>query len=136
VRLPVVARGEALYHGPEKENDMVVRPDQRESEHRKNMRGGKGECILTPLSGGTLQKHCRLLSEILIPAGAGIGRHDHSAETEYYIILEGKGVVDDDGSAVGVSPGDVVVTTGGAFHSIEAAADSSLRMIAVIVTDD
>jgi mannose-6-phosphate isomerase-like protein (cupin superfamily) len=115
---------------------MIVRPEQRETEHRKNMRGGNGECALTPLAGKVLQKHCRLLSEILIPAGAGIGRHDHVAETEYYYILEGRGMVDDDGKAVEVGPGDLVVTTGGAFHSIEALADAALRMLAVIVTDD
>jgi len=115
---------------------MVVRPDQRETEHRKNMRGGNGECVLTPLAGKILQKHCRLFTEILIPAGAGIGRHEHSAETEYYYILEGRGVVDDNGTAVEVGPGDLVVTTGGAFHSIEAGLGGSLRMLAVIITDD
>ena len=115
---------------------MVVGPDQRETEHRKNMRGGNGECVLTPLAGKILQKHCRLFSEILIPAGAGIGRHEHSAETEYYYILEGRGIVDDDGRRIEVGPGDLVVTTGGAFHSVEAPAGTSLRMLAVIVTDD
>ena len=44
--------------------------------------------------------------------------------------------MDDDGRQIEVGPGDLVVTTGGAFHSVEAPAGTSLRMLAVIVTDD
>ena len=114
---------------------MILRRNDMEKETKLEMRGGKGACVLTYLGGKNLQRHCRVFSEIEIPAGSSIGEHEHSAETEYYLILEGKGLVDDDGALKEVSPGDVVVTTGGAKHSIEAAGDSSLKLVAVIVTD-
>jgi mannose-6-phosphate isomerase-like protein (cupin superfamily) len=106
-----------------------------EREVRANMREGKGACTVTMLAGRKLQKHVKLFAEVQIPPGASIGTHDHVEETEYYLILEGRGTVDDNGSLVEVGPGDVVVTTGGAFHSIEAAKDAAIRMVAVIVTD-
>ena len=114
---------------------MVIERSKMEKEVRPRMREGKGECTITLLAGRQLQKHCRVFSEIEIPAGASIGLHDHIAETEYYLIQEGKGLVDDDGTLVAVNPGDVVVTTGGAKHSIEAIGNSPLKLVAVIVTD-
>ena len=114
---------------------MVLRRSEMEREGRPQMRGGRGECTLTLVGGRSLQQHLRVLAEIVIPPGASIGRHDHTHETEYYLILEGKGLVDDNGTLVEVHPGDTVITTGGATHSIETIGETPLRMIAVIVTD-
>jgi mannose-6-phosphate isomerase-like protein (cupin superfamily) len=88
-----------------------------------DLTGGKGPC-----------KNCRLLSEVRIPPGSGIGRHEHQKETEYYIILEGSGVVMDNGKEVRVHPGDCVITGDGAEHSILNDQHTDLRMIAVIIT--
>ena len=114
---------------------MVIKSDAMEAETRSQMRGGKGECLVTFLAGRQLQKHVKLFSQIEIPVGAGIGPHSHSEETEYYYVLEGKGFVDDNGEPREVKPGDVVVTTGGASHSVENTGTVPLKMIAVIVTD-
>ncbi|TXT49444.1 MAG: cupin 2 barrel domain-containing protein [Spirochaetes bacterium] len=114
---------------------MIIKPEAMEREARPAMRGGKGTCTVTHLAGRKLQAHVKLFAEVLIPAGASIGRHDHTAETEYYLILEGSGTVDDNGAETKVGPGDVVVTTGGAFHSIEATDGKDIRMVAAIVTD-
>jgi len=114
---------------------MIIEHSQMEVETKTNLREGKGSVQMTLLGGRQLQKHCRILSEVLIPVGASIGPHSHSGETEYYIILEGTGLVDDDGKLVNVKPGDVVVTGGGATHSIEGTGKVPLKLIAVIVTD-
>ena len=114
---------------------MIIERSMLETEIRPRMREGKGECSVTPLGGSQLQKHLRVLSEIMLPPGASIGPHPHAAETEYYIILEGRALVDDNGTPVNVKPGDIVITNGGATHSIENMGDFPLKMIAVIVTD-
>lgn len=114
---------------------MIIERSTMAREVREKMRGGKGEVTLTMLGGKDLQKHCRMLSEIVIPPCASIGEHEHSGETEYYIILEGTGLVNDNGKPVTAKKGDVVVTNGGARHSIENTGNTPLKMIAVIVTD-
>ncbi len=114
---------------------MVIRSDAMEAEVRPQMRGGNGECLVTFLAGRQLQKHVKLFSRVDIPVGAGIGPHSHSDETEYYYIIAGNGYVDDNGEPRNVKPGDVVVTTGGASHSVENTGSVPLIMIAVIVTD-
>ncbi|MDD3982090.1 MAG: cupin domain-containing protein [Spirochaetales bacterium] len=115
---------------------MVLEGSSLKTEVKSRMREGKGEIVLKALGGSPLQKHLRLLSEIVIPPGASIGPHPHVAETEYYIILEGTALVDDNGTPVNVKPGDVVITNGGATHFIEATGLVPLKMIAVIVTDE
>ncbi len=114
---------------------MVIRRSDMEQEIRPRMRGGNGECTLTMVGGRSLQQHLRVLAEIVIPPGASIGRHDHTNETEYFLILDGKGLVDDNGTPVEVHAGDTVITNGGATHSIENTGSEALRMVAVIVTD-
>lgn len=103
--------------------------------NKEKMRGGEGTIKITMLEKKENMKHCRLMSSIVIPAGASIGEHRHDAETEYYIILKGSAVVVDNGKDVQVSPGDVVVTGNGSSHSIRNEGDSDMEMIAVILTN-
>ena len=114
---------------------MVIRKNEMEIVSKEKMRGGDGTIKITMLENRENMKHCRLLSSIVIPAGASIGEHRHDAETEYYIILKGSAVVVDNGTEVQVGPGDVVVTGNGASHSIRNEGDSDMEMIAVILTE-
>ena len=104
------------------------------TETREKMRGGAGSVSITNLVSPDELPHGRLLADLEIPPGAGIGEHEHGAETEYYIIHGGRALVVDNGVEREVSEGDVVVTGGGAKHSIRNASDKPLRLIALIIT--
>ena len=75
------------------------------------------------------------MGEIEIPVNGSIGEHQHNEETEYYIILDGSGIVNDNAIDSKVSKGDVVITGNGASHSIKNTGDIPFKMIAVIITD-
>lgn len=114
---------------------MIIRRASMKGELKTALRGGPGSLTMTDLTGGKGPcKNCRLVSEVLIPPGAGIGHHDHQTETEYYIMLQGTAVVNDNGTDVSVGPGDVVITGDGAAHSITNTGTEPVKMIAVIVT--
>lgn len=114
---------------------MIVKRTSMQGETKTALRGGPGSLTMIDLTGGHGPcKNCRLVSEIIIPPGAGIGHHNHETETEYYIMLEGTAVVNDDGQDVTVGPGDVVITGDGAAHSITNTGTETVKMIAVIVT--
>jgi mannose-6-phosphate isomerase-like protein (cupin superfamily) len=113
---------------------MVIRRADMQTEHREKMRGGRGTISITNLVKPADVPHARLLADIEIPPGASIGEHEHGAETEYYIIHGGRAIVVDSGVEREVTAGDVVVTGGGASHSIRNASDKPLRMIALIIT--
>ena len=69
----------------------------------------------------------------LLP-GCSVGNHEHLTETEYYIILSGKGTVNDNGEEKPIKAGDVMITGNGASHSISNTGDAPLVFHAVIVT--
>jgi len=113
---------------------MIVRREDMRTEVRPEMRGGQGEVTIRHLVQCDDQPNVRFIGEMTIPPDAGIGDHRHDAETEYYLITEGHGVVLDEGEDHRVTRGDVIVTGGGASHRIRNAGSADLKIIAFIVT--
>ena len=113
---------------------MVIRRKEMKTEVKEKMRGGDGQADFVHLVNCENEKNIRLLSEITLQPGSSIGRHNHENEAEYYIILSGSGKVDDDGKDVKVEKGDVVITKGGAFHSIANTGAVPLVFHAIVVT--
>lgn len=113
---------------------MVVHRHEMKVELKEKMRGGEGTATLVHFVDGAGMKNARLLAEVTLPPGASIGEHNHDSETEYYLILEGSGVVVDDGTEKPVKSGDVVVTGDGAGHSIRNTGSVPLKFHAVIIT--
>ena len=118
----------------EKEKAMIVHRNEMKIETKEKMRGGEGTTSFVHFSDSAQMRNARLLAEITLPPGASIGEHTHDAETEYYIILSGIGIVADDGIDKPVSPGDVVVTGNGSRHSIRNAGQEPLVFHAAIIT--
>jgi mannose-6-phosphate isomerase-like protein (cupin superfamily) len=79
--------------------------------------------------------NARLMAELSLEPGSGIGPHRHDKETEYYIITEGSGIVVEDDGKKSVTRGDVVVTGNGQSHSIMNTGTEILKFIAVIITE-
>jgi mannose-6-phosphate isomerase-like protein (cupin superfamily) len=103
---------------------------------RPNMKGGPGEVTVLHLVECEDLPNIRYVGEMTVPPGAGIGAHEHSGETEYYIITEGIGIVEEQDGEYKLGKGEVVVTGGGATHSIRNAGQTPLKVIAFIVTHD
>ena len=113
---------------------MIAHRNGMKVELKEKMRGGEGTATITNFVDPASMKNARLLAEVVLPVGASIGEHRHDNETEYYIILEGKGTVVDGGKPVPVGPGDVVVTGNGESHSIANSGAAPLKFHAFIVT--
>jgi len=103
-------------------------------EDKERMRDGEGAVHFTYLLDGSTQKNARMFAELTLNPGSSIGYHRHDSETEYYFILSGTGIVNDDGKEVEVKQGDSVITGNGASHSIKNTGSVPLVFHAVIVT--
>ena len=119
----------------QKEIPMVIRREEMQKDQRNNMRGGEGTIDLLHFDKKENMRNCRLLSQITIPAGGSIGEHRHDNETEYFIILDGEGMVNDNGHQTAIHSGDVLKTGEGASHSIRNTGDTPLSMLAIIITN-
>ena len=80
--------------------------------------------------------HARMFAHVTIPAGCSIGDHPHVDETEFYYIIKGEGVFNDNGEEKIVRAGDICATGYGEVHGIENKTAEDLEMIALIVLKD
>ena len=115
---------------------MIVHKNERKTEVKEKMRGGDGSVQITHMVDAEKERHTRMLGEITMNSGCSIGYHDHVNETEYYFIISGTGIVNDNGKEVPVGPGDAVITGNGASHSIKNTGKEPLVFHAVIITYD
>ena len=82
-----------------------------------------------------LYNHGRLFAHVTVDPGCSIGYHDHQHETEFYYIIKGEAVFNDDGKEVLVHAGDICATGYGASHGLENKTDEPVELIALIVME-
>lgn len=100
------------------------------------IRDGKGLVHVKDLTDAKgLYHHGRLFAHVTIQPGCSIGDHPHVHETEFYYILRGEGVFNDNGKEVVVHAGDICATGFGETHGIENHSSEVLEMIALIVCE-
>lgn len=104
------------------------------SEIKHEMRGGKGDVEITHIfNQEELTGKARLCARITINSGCSIGLHEHRTEEEIFYIINGKGLVNDNGTEREVAVGDAILTGNGASHSIENIGQEPLVLFAVIL---
>jgi len=113
---------------------MLIKRNEMKTEIKEKMRGGEGRAELVHLVDCQNEKNIRMLAEITLQPGCSIGNHSHENETEYFLILSGEGIVNDNGTEKPVKSGDAVITGNGASHSIRNNGSVPLVLHAVIVT--
>lgn len=69
------------------------------------------------------------LAEATVAAGEETERHYHKDAEEIYFLLEGTAVMEVDGEAVEVGPGDAIAIPPGAWHQIRATGTGHLRFL-------
>ena len=115
---------------------MVIRDEDMKKEQRPNLRGGDGAAeFLHVVPEGFMPPACRLFSVITLEKGCGIGRHEHIAEAEIYYVLEGEGVINDNGMIRQIKKGDSSICGGGDFHSVANEKDEPLKILAAIIKE-
>lgn len=113
---------------------MIQREGNMEIEVRDCMKGGKGAVAVTHLLKQIqMRGNCRFFGKMQIDPGCSIGEHAHVGEEEIYYILNGKGIVVDNGIRQEVKEGDVILTGGGASHSIENTGNETLWVLGFIL---
>lgn len=115
---------------------MVFKNGTTKTEVRVAMRQGPGEVKVRELSGpeGRPAK-CRVFSEFVLEQNCGIGMHPHVGETEFYYIISGAGVVNDNGVEVPVQAGDCMSTGNGESHSITNPNAEPLVVLGCVILD-
>lgn len=113
---------------------MIRKANEMVSVLRQEMRGGKGAVEITDIfRQDELTGKARLCARITINPGCSIGLHEHLAEEEIFYIINGKGLVNDNGTEKEVAVGDAILTGNGASHSIGNIGREPLVLFAIIL---
>lgn len=113
---------------------MIHKPAETEIEVRSAMRGGTGQVSIRHLfKKEEITAKCRLCAWLTLPPGASIGMHQHQQEDELFVIVRGRGVLDDGAVRTVVTAGDAILTGRGEAHAIANDGDTDLEIIAVIM---
>ena len=102
----------------------------------KQVRDGKGLAHMKVLAKPEqMYSGARLFNHITLDPGCSIGYHAHEHETEFYYILSGEAVFNDNGAEVILHAGDVTETGYGESHGMENCGNVPVELIALIVTE-
>ena len=113
---------------------MIRKPTEMEAEVRTAMRGGTGNVTIRHMfKKEEITAKSRLCAWLTLPPGASIGTHQHLQEDELFVIVKGRGELDDGTSKTVVTAGDAILTGKGESHAIANAGDTDLEIIAVIM---
>lgn len=102
----------------------------------KNLFGGNGNVNMKVLAtADEMYKSARLFNHVTLNPGCSLGYHTHEHETEFYYILKGEAVFNDNGTEVILRAGDISATGNGEGHSLENRTDEPVELIALIVLE-
>jgi mannose-6-phosphate isomerase-like protein (cupin superfamily) len=113
---------------------MIVRGDSINVKEVENPRGGRGSLInmgyevLSQFSG-----QIKMFSVVNLRPDSLIGYHKHEDDMEIYFMLDGTGVVNDNGNEDILKPGDMLITEKGESHSIENKSAQDITFLAMII---
>lgn len=112
---------------------MITKNKDVVREERTNLLGGKGTIALEHwFKPNDFGAKVRLCCRMIIPPGASLGRHVHENEDEVYIVIAGKGMIEENGEWVSVEAGDAILTGHNGSHGVENNSDAPLIIAAMI----
>jgi quercetin dioxygenase-like cupin family protein len=116
------------------DTDMIIKPEQKKTEIRENMRGGDGAVKITHhVDASALYEKGRLFATLTLEKDCGIGYHTHETDSEIFVVTSGTAEYNDNGEVSTVCTGDVLVCKKGEGHSIKNIGDEPVNLTALII---
>ena len=115
---------------------MICRAQDMKPVRREHLQAGAGGSWNTyALPPGTELEgsHFRMIGTIRLDPGAEVGLHTHLTNEELFVILEGQGLYEEDGTVTEVGPGDMLILQRTHQHAIRNVGKGPLSFLAVIV---
>ena len=113
---------------------MIRRNSEYRIEVREHMRGGDGQAVITNLfEKEELMGRSRLLGTMRLEPGCSVGVHTHEGEQEYFYIIKGDPVYQDDDKEIQLHEGDSTLCEDGHSHGIANRSDETVIVLACIL---
>ena len=80
-------------------------------------------------AGQEFSAHIRFFHHTILPVGTSIGMHKHEDDQEFYVVLDGTGIMNLDGTEYPVGPGDVIVNKPFGEHGLFNTGDIPMELL-------
>lgn len=113
---------------------MIIRGNELEPKTMEKPRNGRGTAVniaYDAIQG--LEGKIKMFSVVDLQPDSMVGYHKHENDMEIYLMLDGSGIVNDNGTHDILRPGDMLITNFGESHSIENKSSSPITFLAIIV---
>lgn len=96
--------------------------------------GGEGLCPhATVFSGSEIDAPVQFINYTILPPGASFGMHTHGNDNEFYVVLSGQGLYQQDGQERPVEKGDIIMNAPFAAHGIRNTGSADLELLVLEV---
>lgn len=113
---------------------MIIRGKDVEAKRVENPRGGRGSLLNMGYSAmSEFSGNINMFSVVNLKPDSLIGFHKHEDDMEIYFMLDGTGVVNDNGVEDLLYAGDLLITKKGESHSIENKSGTDVTFLAMII---
>ncbi|MCX8083558.1 MAG: cupin domain-containing protein [Calditerrivibrio sp.] len=113
---------------------MIIRGENLEGKIIEKPREGQGSLVNFGYEGvHGIKGKIKMFSVVNLQPDSSVGYHQHVNDMEIYLMLDGTGVVNDNGNIDILKPGDMLITNFGEFHSIENKSAEPITFLAIIM---
>lgn len=112
---------------------MIFRKSSIQPVDVENVHEGTGKLTcLDMLKGHMNEGHgFRFVHDNILEPGATVGEHLHQGDEEIYFILDGSGIMIEDGEEFEIHAGDLSLVQSGHSHGLINSLDSSMRFLVI-----
>ena len=91
---------------------------------------GKGMCMhATVFEEKEIEAPVRFINYTIIPPAGSFGLHAHGNDNEFYVLLEGEGVYQQDGQEIKVKKGDIMMNAPYSEHGIYNTGEKNMELL-------
>lgn len=102
--------------------------------HEEQIHEGIGMCRhIGVISEADVETPVRFINYTIIPPSNSFGLHQHGNDNEFYIVLSGEGIYEQDGEKAAVKKGDILINKPFATHGIVNTGDVDMELLVIEV---
>ena len=113
---------------------MIVRVSEKTHDEMLNPKNGLGKATRIAYEEACkYEGSIKMMAMMSLDSDSTIGYHVHEDDMELYLILDGKPIVNDNGTEDILNPGDLLITEKGQGHSMSNKTNDPVTFLAIII---
>ena len=114
---------------------MIKTKNEQSKDFSKNEQGNTAFTLFNLKEFEGVSDNLKQYSYVEIEKGQEVSYHVHNGDADYYYIVSGKGLYNDNGKEIEVGAGTITYTPSGEGHALKNVGEDKLCFIALVIKD-